>query len=216
MYEIGEGTTENVSYIAIRDILSRVIVFQRIILYYCISRYAIIMKIQSQQMKPQDVLLLLKIITVDQDNWNQKPIANALGMSQSEVSESVARSKYAGLLAPKGKKVMKMALLEFLQYGIRYVFPQKPGPIVRGVPTAHSAPPLNANIQSNEHYVWPYGKGTVRGQSIVPLYPSVPEAALKDERLHELLALVDALRVGRTRERVIAIAELKKRIQGGE
>lgn len=174
------------------------------------------MKAQSTQMKPQDILLLLKIISVNQDNWNQKPIASALGMSQSEVSESVARSKYAGLLAPKGKKVMKLALLEFLQYGIRYVFPQKPGPVVRGVPTAHSTAPLNADIQSTEHYVWPYGKGTVRGQSIAPLYPSVPEAALKDERLHELLSLVDALRVGRAREREIALAELEKRILGGK
>lgn len=174
------------------------------------------MSIQSRQMKPQDVLLLLKIISLNQDNWNQQPIANALGMSQSEVSESVARSKYAGLLGPKGKKVMKQALLEFLEYGIRYVFPQKPGPVVRGVPTAHSAAPLNANIQSTEHYVWPYGSGTVRGQSIAPLYPSVPAAALKDKDLHELLALVDALRVGRARERVIALAELKKRILGGE
>jgi hypothetical protein len=46
---------------------------------------------------------------------------------------------------------------------------------------------------------------TVRGHSIIPLYPSVPEAALKDEKLHELLALTDALRVGRAREKEIAV-----------
>jgi hypothetical protein len=54
--------------------------------------------------------------------------------------------------------------------------------------------------------------GTVRGHSIIPLYPSVPEAALKDEKLHELLALTDALRVGRAREKEIAVIELKKRL----
>jgi hypothetical protein len=58
--------------------------------------------------------------------------------------------------------------------------------------------------------VWPYGHGKLRGHSIVPLYPSVPEAATKDPKLHELLALVDALRVGKAREREIAICELKK------
>ena len=47
-----------------------------------------------------------------------------------------------------------------------------------------------------------------------PLYNSVPEASLKDEKLHELLALIDALRVGRARER--AIVELKKRLNLGE
>lgn len=174
------------------------------------------MKNQSSQIKPQDVLLLLKIISDDNPKWNQKPIAEALGLSQSEVSESVARSIFAGLLEPKGKVVMKMALMEFLQYGLRYVFPQKPGAMVRGVPTSHSASPLNENIQSVEEYVWPYGKGTVRGHGIIPLYPSVPEAALKDEKLHELLALVDALRVGRAREKELAIIELKKRFDIGE
>jgi hypothetical protein len=132
------------------------------------------------------------------------------------VSEAVGRSKYAGLLAPNGKAVMKMALLEFLQYGLRYVFPIKPGAVVRGVPTSHSAKPLSDEIQSSEAYVWPYGKGTVRGHSILPLYPSVPEAALKDEKLHELLALADALRVGRAREKELAVKELKKRLELGE
>ncbi len=135
-----------------------------------------------------------------------------MGLSQSEVSEAVARCIYAGLLAPNGKIGMKMALLELLQYGLRYVFAQKPGPVVRGIPTSHSVSPLKEQIQSTEEYVCPYGKGKVRGHSIVPLYPSVPEAALKDVKLYELLALVDALRVGRAREREIAIKELKLRL----
>lgn len=179
-------------------------------------RNILYMKTQSNQIKPQDVLLLLKIVSDENPSWNQKPVAEALGLSQSEVSESVARSKYAGLLEPKGKKVMKMALMEFLQYGLRYVFPQKPGAVVRGVPTSHSASPLKQEILSTEAYVWPYGKGTVRGHSIIPLYPSVPEAALKDENLYELLVLTDALRVGRAREENLAVAELKKRLGLGE
>lgn len=166
---------------------------------------------KNQQLKPQDILLLLKIISDGNPNWNQKPMAEALGLSQSEVSESVSRSKYSGFLDPKGKTVMTLALLEFIQYGLRYVFPQRPGPLVRGIPTAHSASPLKEEVQSSEAYVWPYGKGTVRGQSVMPLYASAPEAALKDKKLHEFLALVDAIRVGRARERELAVIELKKR-----
>jgi hypothetical protein len=67
--------------------------------------------------------------------------------------------------------------------------------------TAHSAAPLNDAIHSSEHYVWPTGKGNLRGHSIVPLYPSAIEAAQNDRKLYELLALVDALRVGRAREK---------------
>ncbi len=106
--------------------------------------------------------------------------------------------------------------MEFLQYGIRYVFPQRPGAIVRGIPTAHSASPLKDIIRSNENYVWPSGKGTVRGQSILPLYPSITKAVRKDPKFYELLALVDALRVGRAREREIAVKELKTRILDGK
>jgi hypothetical protein len=111
-----------------------------------------------------------------------------------------------------GKQVYTVSLVEFLQYGIRFVFPQRPGPVVRGVPTAHSVPPLNTIIRSEESYVWPSARGTVRGHSITPLYKSAVDAVKIDEKLHIYLALVDALRVGKAREKGIAIAELKERI----
>ncbi|MFK7756003.1 MAG: hypothetical protein AB8B53_03610 [Flavobacteriales bacterium] len=174
------------------------------------------MKAQANQLKPQDIVLLLRLACEDNPTWNQKTIAESIGLSQSEVSEAVSRCKYSSLLDPKGKTVMKMALMEFLQFGLRYVFPQKPGAVVRGVPTSHSASPLKEEITSTEAYVWPYGKGTVKGHSIAPLYSSVPEAALKNKKLYEMLALADALRVGRAREKEMAIKELKKRLNLGE
>ena len=174
------------------------------------------MKEKQQIMSPHDIVIILKIVSYGSESWFQKPLAEALGISQSEISKSLNRSKYAGLLAPNGKTVIRMALMEFLQYGLRYVFPIKPGAVVRGVPTSHSASPLKEEIQSSEAYVWPYGKGTVRGHSILPLYPSLPEAALKDDKLYELLTLVDALRVGRAREKELAVKELKKRLKLGK
>jgi hypothetical protein len=174
------------------------------------------MKAQQPTMNPLDVVVLLKIISLGSSSWNQIPLAESLAMSQSEISKSVARSRYAGLLDPSGKNVRKLALLDFLKYGIAVVFPQQPGAVVRGIPTAHSAPPLNKIIQSTEHYVWPSGKGTLRGQSIVPLYPSVVEAVQKDKELHELLAMVDAIRVGKAREKELAINELQNRILHGK
>ncbi len=170
------------------------------------------MQSKQQIMSPHDIVILLKIASYGSEQWFQKPLAEDLGISQSEISKSLNRSKYAGLIDSKGKKVMRLALLEFLQFGITYVFPQKPGAIVRGIATAHSAAPLNNIIVSEEHYVWPSGKGKLRGQAIIPLYPSVVDAVQKDEKLYELLALVDAIRVGRAREKEIAIKELKIRI----
>jgi predicted transcriptional regulator len=167
-------------------------------------------------MRPHDIVILLKIASKDQSSWYMKDISQELNISASEVSESINRSKIAGLIAPHNNKLMKLALLDFLEHGLKYVYPQQPGAIVRGIPTAHSAPPLNKTIISDEPYVWPSGKGTMRGQSIQPLYPSVIEAVKKDTKLYELLALVDAIRVGRAREKEMAIEALKSRLLDGE
>jgi predicted XRE-type DNA-binding protein len=174
------------------------------------------MNMQQQVISPQDVVILLKIIAYRDTFWQQSSIASALHISQSEVSKSLMRSKFAGLIDTTGKKVSRLALMDFLQYGIKYVFPQQPGAMVRGIATAHSATPLNTLFKSEENYVWPSAKGTLRGQCILPLYPSVAEAALEDKILYELLALVDAIRVGRAREKEMAIEELWKRIVDGE
>jgi len=163
-------------------------------------------------LKPQDIVVLLKLITEGNKSWTQLSIAKALIMSQSEVSESLARSGYARLLYENGRKVARQPLMDLLQYGIAVVFPLQPGNVVRGIPTAHSAPPLKDLIQSNEQYVWPYAKGGVRGHAIQPLYGSVLPLVEQDTELYELLALTDALRVGKVRERNLAIDLLKKKL----
>jgi len=163
-------------------------------------------------MRPQDVVILLKIATLKGQNWFGKDLAKALFISPSEVSESLNRSSFAGLLTPHKRKLMIQAFLEFLEHGLKFVFPIQPGPIVRGMPTAHSAPPLNKLIQSQEYYVWPDASGDQRGQAIEPLHPGVIKAAKSDEEFYELLALLDSIRIGRTREQAIAIQQLKNRI----
>lgn len=164
-------------------------------------------------MRPHDIVILLKIAAKGNIDWLMKDLSYELGISASEVSESLNRSSIAGLLFPDKKRIMKLALLDFLEFGLRYVYPQRPGALVRGIPTAHSAPPLNNIIVSEEPFVWPYAEGYVRGQAIEPLHPKVPEACLKDAKFYQLMALCDSLRVGKVREKNKAIEELKRRIQ---
>ena len=64
-------------------------------------------------------------------------------------------------------------------------------------------------ISFSEHFVWAYSEGEVRGQEIEPLYPNLPVACLKDSYLYRLMALCDVLRVGKAREKKIAIKLLK-------
>lgn len=161
-------------------------------------------------MRPHDIVILLKIIAKKENDWLMKDLASELFISNSEVSESLNRSVLAGLISSDKKRVMKMALLDFIASGLKYVYSQQPGSMVRGVATAHSAEPLSSLIESEEVYVWPYAEGEQRGFSIKPLHPNVPKAALQDKVLHQLLALVDAIRLGSVREQKIARDELVK------
>lgn len=170
-------------------------------------------------LKPQDIVILLKIISSDgkyKESWNTVTLSRSLFISQSEISESLNRSVFIGFLERNKKTVYKKVLFDFLIYGIKYVFAVKPGPIVRGIPTAHSAPPLSNMIVSNgDNYVWEYEKGYLRGQAIEPLYKTVPRAISDNPLFYELLIFIDALRVGKAREREVAKVELEKRIIKG-
>lgn len=163
-------------------------------------------------MRPHDVVILLKITTYSNENWLMKDLAYQLFISPSEITESLNRSVESGLISNNKKRVMKSSLLDFIIYGLKYVFPQKPGSLVRGIRTSHSALPLSNIILSNEIYVWPYFEGDSKGFTIEPLHPNVPKACINDTKLHELLSLVDAIRIGNKREFNIAVNELKLRL----
>lgn len=171
----------------------------------------------SVSLKPQDVLVLLKL-AISPAGWTFPETGMALGMSRSEVHGAVKRAELARLMSPKTRQPSRLDLVEFLLHGVRFSFPGVRGALTRGMPTAHSAPPLKALLVTSTNdapLVWPDPKGEARGEALEPLYRSVPAAARADERLYELLALVDALRVGRARERELASAELRNRLLEG-
>ncbi len=168
-------------------------------------------------MRPQDVMILLWIVTREDESWKYSEAAGLLKISQSEVAEGLHRSLQARLVNPSKKKVHRAALMEFLVHGLKYVFPATPGALVRGIPTAHSARPLADHIVSDDDVlVWPSPIGNMRGQSVVPLYPSVLNPIMSNPELYELLSLADALRVGRVHEQKIAEELLRERVYGHE
>ena len=164
-------------------------------------------------MRPQDIVILLYLIDLNSTDWKVSEVAQALKISQSEVSEALQRCQIAKLIDKKNKQVLRTSLLEFVLHGLKYVFPVVPGALTRGIPTAHAAPPLNQQIvQGSESFVWPYAEGAHRGQEIAPLYKTVPAAVTDQPGLYALLALCDAIRIGRAREVNLARSELSQRI----
>ncbi|KSV91486.1 hypothetical protein N181_31025 [Sinorhizobium fredii USDA 205] len=186
-------------------------------------------------MKSQDIVVLLKLLSLqDQeltkgtdhlrseslggDPYSVRNLEALLGISKTEIAQSIKRSVASGIARKdnrsNGPRPHRRNLFEFISHGLRFVFPAQVGPMQRGVPTAFAAPMLEGLLVSGGtyDYVWPYAAGREMGQSVEPLFKSVPEAALKDERLYEYLALVDAIRLGNQRELGLVTHHLKSRI----
>ncbi|MGE4553352.1 MAG: hypothetical protein AB7D57_09575 [Desulfovibrionaceae bacterium] len=164
---------------------------------------------------PQDVVVMLKL-AVDPASWSYESLAHDLGLSASMVHSAVRRARAAGLYDPSRRRPMLEALLEFLVHGVRYAFPAVEGGETRGVPTAGDAPVLASKFAPSGALprVWPHPEGRVRGIALGPLHKSAPGAALRDERLYAALALVDAVRMGRARERGLAEGLLRELLHG--
>ncbi|QXH48843.1 hypothetical protein KSS93_03045 [Pseudomonas xanthosomatis] len=155
---------------------------------------------------------------VHRDSYSVRALQASLGISKTEIAAALKRCQQIGLLRTDPNsllpRVNSKALLGFIEHGLRYVFPVKPAEIVRGIPTGFSAPVLQDKLMSGGDLiqVWPDAYGNRKGQSITPLFRTVPGAVKKDPRLYEYLALVDAIRLGNAREANLANELLRSKV----
>lgn len=180
-------------------------------------------KFMLKPLKPQDIVLLLKMLSLSQGEMTtQNKLAILLCMSVSEVNAGTKRLVSSGLLSPVlvGNKVEvianELACEECLIFGVKYFFPVQLGEYTRGIATSYAAPILEKHfiLGDDPIPVWPYGEGDRRGLALEPLYSSVPKSLTQhpDQLFYELLVLVDAIRSGRVRERDMAIKLLREKM----
>ena len=165
-------------------------------------------------LKPQDVLILLKLVAWGPRPWGYQALAAELFMSASEVHAGVRRAVAARLMddpATGAGVPLREALEEFLVHGVRYAFAPERGAPALGVPTGLQVLG-HAPAGDAAGPVWPSPQGTARGYALSPLYASAPAAALRDPALHALLALLDVLRDGDEHGRELAIGLLQRRL----
>ena len=160
------------------------------------------MSVSQISLRPHDVCVALQLVLTPRFSYRE--LARDVGLSLGEAHNSVKRLEQARLFLPEPGMVNIPALLELLVHGVPYVFPGQIGPDVQGVPTAHSGPVLAKHLSGADTIVWPSANGDVRGQALVPLCASAPELVRHNEALYRWLTLVDALRVGRARDRRLA------------
>ncbi len=167
-------------------------------------------------LRPQDVFVLAKLISYRGPRPPMARMGVDLSLSASEVHGALKRLAMSRLVSDEAddSRPLLQPVEEFLLHGVKYAFPAKRGEPTRGLATSYAAPPLASRIASGTELppVWPYADGKQRGIGLEPLYKTVPIAALRDPLLYELLALIDALRDGRARERRLAGQELIARL----
>lgn len=160
------------------------------------------MSSQPLALRPHDVCVALQLAITPKTTF--RDLAQAVGVSVGEAHNAAKRLEVARLFMGDLREVNRRALQEFLVSGVPYAFPGELGPEVRGVPTAYSGPALADEMASPHTVVWPSVHGRLRGLSLTPLCPSAPETIETSPELYRLLTLVDALRVGRARDRNLA------------
>ena len=165
-------------------------------------------------MKPQDILVGLKLALAG-DRPRYVDLASDLGLSVSEAHACVRRLGEAALLDPETQEVRRTTLVNVIIHGLPHAFPVRLRELTRGMPTAWAAPVLSPSFSTQDGQpppVWPDPHGSTQGMALTPLYGSVPQAARRDSQLYDLLALVDAMRIGRARERQHAERLLRQRL----
>jgi hypothetical protein len=157
-----------------------------------------------------------------EDSYLARYTARALeeqtGISKSQISLALQRC-YTVNLASKDlelgiPRVNSKALYEFILHGLKYVFPAQPGPLTRGIATSFGAPVLHGKLLTagENLLVWPDAYGNAMGQRIEPLFKTATLAVRNSPQMYALLALTDAIRIGKPRESKLAADLLKEQL----
>lgn len=159
---------------------------------------------QKQSIKPQDIAILAKLISLTHMKHHkdskmskvvlsQDQLAKQLHISQGEIAKGLSRLRKSKLIFNTDVNVP--AAKEFLIHGFKFVFPMEVGRIGVGVATGSSNEYFKSSFFDNEEaLVWPHAKGKQRGQIITPLYPGLAEGVLVDNNFYVLMSALEMLR----------------------
>jgi len=158
-----------------------------------------------------DVLVLLWL-AAHPGPWTFRALAQEMKIDVAALHRSVGRLKRAKLV-DSDRQLNRANVEEFLLHGVRYVIPGNLGAEERGIPTAWGVEPLRGSLASSGPTpVWPSPHGTFRGPTLEPVSEVAVDLAVANPAMSQWLGLVDAIRVGRARERKLASSELSRRI----
>jgi hypothetical protein len=162
---------------------------------------------------PIDLLVVMKLAAHEGEAASLRRLEDELGLSKSAVANSLQRLRELDLVKDDplhGRRVNKLLLRDCLEHAARWIAPAHVGDFELGLPTAHAMDSLRQKLLGDDDpVVIPLPHGPMRGRAVSPLHPLAPAAAARDPKLYRLLAVVDSFRIGRARDRQLAVAELR-------
>ncbi|MBC85605.1 MAG: hypothetical protein CL677_00380 [Bdellovibrionaceae bacterium] len=166
---------------------------------------------KQKMLRPQDIVLAVKLAVAKEKGMQPMELARELVISQAEVYNSLERLRESKLIDSENRPILR-SLRNLIVHGLPFIYPAELGPVERGILVAHSGPILNKEFKPSgmDKVVWSDPEGKDSGQSIKPLFKSIPQASKRDKKLYEVLSLIEALRVGRVRERKSAERHLQE------
>jgi len=178
------------------------------------------MQLYSPILKSQDILVLAKLITLqNQEQYSQKDLALSLGLSQPEVSNALNSLRTAGLLSDSKAHLKKLAAIEFIKHALKFMFPIRYSGMDRGILAGPSTDFVKEKVISGDgpDIIWPDPSGKNRGLCVSPIYPTVTFAVKKDPELYRLLTIMELFRgLGSTRHLQVASIWLDEMVKGKE
>lgn len=169
-------------------------------------------------LKPQDLLVAVKIALTPQDAFTYGRLAAAVGLVPSRVHASVKFLTLARLVTGSSRDGLfanNARLVELIVHGVPFIFPALIGGASRGMATGISQLDAGSNlsISAESDYVWPDAAGVDRGNAISPIHSSVVTASRNDPAVHKMFSAIDALRIGAAREREMAVHFIRSKLE---
>src|SRR5215475_15415000 len=105
----------------------------------------------TMSLKPQDVVVALKLCSYPGARPPMSVIGSDLSLSPSEVHGAIRRLRASRLIHGKSlnDRPNISGLEEFLIHGLKYAFPAEHGQVTRGIATSYAAEPLKSEIAAS-------------------------------------------------------------------
>lgn len=160
------------------------------------------------ELKPQDVAVMLKLISRGPRNWQSKELAVELMLSNSELSASFQRIALAGMMEPGRMVVNTHGFLSYLLGRFKDYYPVKKREMCYGFPFTPTVAEDDRMVYgTKEMWVWKEAGGNVYGMGVEPFFPQSVRCARYDSNMYQLLGLCEAIRVSEDVEELTLMAE---------